>query len=185
MPPMVANLETFLLPITLHRSDFETQRFGQRACWEVCFAILQQLFARFQLLPTLSDSVVQGDRPPFGLPTVLRFARFRVIYISLALISLQVRRETAQTAKGWPFLLLPSFADALLRLPAAIDHTHMFPRPLAATNNAETRDLGLITRGMCGRCGTSWWVSLWYNDEHEKLQRRERRHHQGDHRLRH
>ena len=104
------------------------------------------------MLPTPSDSVAQGDRPPFGLPTVLRFARFRVIYISLALISLQVRRETAQTAKGWPFLLLPSFAVALLRLPATINHTRVFPRPLAATNNAETRDLGLKTRGGTPNC---------------------------------
>ena len=37
-----------------------------------------------------------------GLPTVLRFARFRVIGFSLALNGLHVRRETAQIAKGWP-----------------------------------------------------------------------------------
>ena len=39
----------------------------------------------------------------FGLPTVLRFARFRVTGILVALIELMVSRETAQTAKGWPF----------------------------------------------------------------------------------
>ena len=39
----------------------------------------------------------------FGLPTVLRFARFRSMDISLSMLGLQVRRETAQIAKGWPF----------------------------------------------------------------------------------
>ena len=34
-------------------------------------------------------------------------------------------------------------AVALLRLSATINQTRMFPRPLAAINNAETRDLGL------------------------------------------
>ena len=64
---------------------------------------LKQLKARVQLLPTLSDSGGRSVRPPFGLPTVLRFARFRVMDISLSVIELQVRRETAQIAKGWPF----------------------------------------------------------------------------------
>ncbi len=70
-------------------------------------AILCPLF----ILRTLSD--VEGAPhilhfslftfySPLGLPPVLRFARFRVMSISLALIGLSVRRETAQTAKGWP-----------------------------------------------------------------------------------
>ena len=40
---------------------------------------------------------------PFGLPSFLRFARFRVIGIPLAMMGLEVHRETAQNAKAWPF----------------------------------------------------------------------------------
>ena len=49
----------------------------------------------------------------FGLPTVLRFARFRVTGILVALIGLMVSRETAQTAKGWPFSVPASRGRAL------------------------------------------------------------------------
>ena len=128
---------------------FNTERLrrGLGECWEICFTIKKQLRARFELLTTLSDSGARGDRPPFGLPTVLRFARFRAIGIQLALISIQVRRETAQTAKGWPFFLLPSSAVALFRVSATVNMAHVFPRPFAASNNAETRDRGLNTRG--------------------------------------
>ena len=40
-------------------------------------------------------------------------------------------------------------AVALLRLPVTINQTHVFPQPLVTTDNAETRDLGLKTRGGC------------------------------------
>ena len=40
---------------------------------------------------------------PFGLPSFLRFARFRAIGIPLAMMGLEVHRETAQNAKAWPF----------------------------------------------------------------------------------
>ena len=39
-------------------------------------------------------------------------------------------------------------AVALLRLRAAINQTRVFPQPLATTDNPETRDLGLKTRGV-------------------------------------
>ena len=83
----------------------------------------------------------------FVLPTVLRFARFCVIDISLALIGLTVRRETAQIAKGWPFSV-PVSRGRAPSLPATINRTHMFPRPLTTINNAATRDLGLKTHGV-------------------------------------
>ena len=41
----------------------------------------KQVSARFQLLAAQSDSGDGAAVSPFGLPTVLRFARFRVIVI--------------------------------------------------------------------------------------------------------
>ena len=63
----------------------------------------EHLHAPFQLLTTncltvLLEVVVHS----FGRPTFLRFARFRAICISLSVIELLARRETAQSAKGWP-----------------------------------------------------------------------------------
>ena len=40
-------------------------------------------------------------------------------------------------------------------LPATINQTHVFPRPLATTDNAETRDLVLKTRGVVRRPRTT------------------------------
>ena len=68
------------------------------------------VFARFAFSETLSDCVAGSLAAPFGLPTFLRFARFRIVGISLSVIGLQVRRETAQIAKGWP-----SFRSSLPR----------------------------------------------------------------------
>jgi hypothetical protein len=54
----------------------------------------------------------------------LRFAPFRGNVIPLAQMKLEVCRETAQTAKGWTFFLLPSSAVALLLcLQPSIKHT--------------------------------------------------------------
>ena len=96
-------IHDFPPPITLHRSDSKTQRFGLRVCWEVCFASrnkFQPTFNCCQLCPTV---VAGAADTPLGLVTVLRFVRLRVMDISLSASGLQVRRETAQIAKGWPF----------------------------------------------------------------------------------
>ena len=86
----------------------------------------------------------------------MRFARFRVIDISLALIGLQVCRETAQIAKGWP-----SFRSSLSRS-RSCGYLHQSTKHTWTLNpwcrrNAETRDLGLKTRG--DRCGAGCRVS--------------------------
>ena len=117
-------------------------------CWEDCFALLQQLRAHFHFIkhcPTVLEEV--GARN-FGLPTVLRFARFRVIGISLALTGLQVRRETAQIAKCWPSFrsgLTRSRSFVYLRQPTdrawPLDHRFQLMTP-------QTRDLGLKIRGV-------------------------------------
>ena len=78
----------------------------------------EHLHAPFQLLPPLSDELAVT---PVGLPTFLRFARFRVIGISLSVIGLQVRRETVQSAKGWPSFPCQPLAVALVRLTATIN----------------------------------------------------------------
>ena len=89
---------------TLPRSGFKHRGLGGEFAWRFCFAVLQQLLRPilfgWEHCPTVLAEV--GARN-FGLPTVLRFARFRVTGILVALIELMVSRETAQTAKGWPF----------------------------------------------------------------------------------
>ena len=85
-------------------------RRGLGGCWEVGFAIYSRFLARFQFEERQSDRGGGSGVTPFGLPTVLRFAQFRVIGISMPLIGLQVHRETAQIAKGWP-----SFRTSLTR----------------------------------------------------------------------
>ena len=95
---------------------------------------------------TLSDSNDGSGRADFGLPTVLRFARFRVIGISLALMGVQVCREAAQIAKAWPFSV-PALRGRAPALSAAINRIRVFPQPHTTINNAETRDLGSKARG--------------------------------------
>ena len=74
--------------------------------WESAGRIAPRFFSSFLARFPFRDhcpTVLAGDAvTPFGLPTVLRFARFRARDISLSVIGLQVRRETAQIAKGWP-----------------------------------------------------------------------------------
>ena len=73
----------------------------------------------FHWVMTLSDCVGRvedvetGCSLAIGLPTFLRFARFRVIGIPMAMIVLEISRETAQTAKGWPFSVPASRGRAL------------------------------------------------------------------------
>ena len=62
---------------------------------EDCFALSLQLSPLYLGWGTLSDSVGWSGCRTFGLPTVLRFARFRVMGISVALIVLELGRETA------------------------------------------------------------------------------------------
>ena len=124
----------------------------------------QHLRARFSFCRHCS-TVLAGEKVShFCLPMVLRFARFRIMDISLSMIGLQVRRETAQIAKGWPFSVPASRISperecasceagamrgvALLRLPTTINQTCVFPHPLATADNVETRDLGLKARGV-------------------------------------
>ena len=109
----------------------------------------KQLIVRFQLLLALSDSVggepgmcrYDYPCPPIGLPTFLRFARFRAICILLPTIGLQVCRETAQSAKGWPFLLFRGRAPATICNNQPDTHAPSTPR---RKRNAETRDRGCV-----------------------------------------
>ena len=99
------------------------------------------------MLVTLSDKDSGSGSLTLWPSDVLRFARFRVIGIPLALIVLELGRETAQTAKGWPFSV-PASRGRALSVSITINQAHLVPRPLATINNAETRDLGLKTRRM-------------------------------------
>ena len=69
---------------------------------EDCFALSLQFSCPHSIVASTVRQEWRDGRTDSGLPTVLRFARFRVIGFSLALNGLQVRRETAQIAKGWP-----------------------------------------------------------------------------------
>ena len=73
-----------------------------------------------------------------GLPAVLRFARFRVIGIPLVLVGLEVKRETAQTAKAWP-----SFRSSLSRARSCKtcnrQHKALVPLTTRQKRNTETR----------------------------------------------
>ena len=81
---------------------------------------LKQFTARVQFEEHCPTVVAAEAVTPFGLPTFFRFARFRVMGISVALIVLELGRETAQTEKGWP-----SFRSSLSR-PRSCD----YPRQL-------------------------------------------------------
>ena len=61
------------------------------------------------------EDVETGCSLTIGLPTFLRFARFRAIGTLLSLIGFYDCRETAQTAKAWPSFPLPSSAVALFQ----------------------------------------------------------------------
>ena len=141
----------------------ERLRRGLGGCWEVCsrfFSSHSPVFNCREYCPTVAGSVGTD----FGLPTVLRFVRFRVSWISLSLTVLQVRRETAQTAKAWP-----SFRSSLTRSrsfkylrqstrhacsPTRLPQSITLRRATLGQRyvwdvQALTRDLGLKTRGGC------------------------------------
>ena len=90
-------------------------------------------------------------RPSNGLSTFLRFARFRVIGISLLLIWSPSPPRNGANRKRLAIFPFQPLAVALLRLPATINMTRVVPRPLATVRNTETRDRGLKTRG-AARC---------------------------------
>ena len=100
------------LEVLHHASACLRQRPDGRWILAVLEQLLRPILFGWEHCPTVLASR-RGDtdnRSPFGLPTVLRFARFRARDISLSVIGLQVRRETAQIAKGWP-----SFRSSLPR----------------------------------------------------------------------
>ena len=74
---------------------------------------MKHLFARFHLRRHSPTVLAEAAVTHFGLPTFLRFARSRVIGIPMAMIVLEIGRETAQTAKGWPFSVPASRGRAL------------------------------------------------------------------------
>ena len=160
-----------ILRSTLHRSDFESEFWAGSLLGGFASRFSSSYLARFPL----GEDIVRlwcrrGNHAlwpsdVFSVCAVSRHGHFIGTDWTLTWPRNGANRKRLAI---FPFQPL---AIALLRLPATINQTHMFPQPLAATNNAETRDLGLMTRG---RCGKSWRVSIWYNDEHEKLRRRER-----------
>ena len=93
-------------------------------------------------------------RPSNGLPTFLRFARFRAIGISLLLIWSPSPPRNGANRKRLAIPVPASRGRAPSR-PATINLTHVFPRPLATTDNAETCDLVLKTRGVVRRPRTT------------------------------
>ena len=68
--------------------------------------------------------------------------------ISLSASGLQVRRETAQKVGH---LSVPASRGRALALSATVDMTLVFPLPLAAITNAETRDRGMGAQGYAPR----------------------------------
>ena len=141
--PFLQSCADFSAPNRL--GNTERLRRGLGGCWELGSAVLSSFFARVQFAGHCPTELAGAAATRLGLPTVLRFARFRVMGISLSAIGLQVRRETAQIAKGWPFSV-PASRGRALSVSAIINEMRVFPQPLATTDNAETRDLGLKTR---------------------------------------
>ena len=106
---------------------------------EDCFALFQHLRARF-VFRGHSPTVLSADAvTPFGLPTIFRFARFRVIDNSLALNVLELSRETAQTEKKLAIFPFQPHAVALLRISATINRMLMIPRPLPQAKCRDAR----------------------------------------------
>ena len=94
-------------------ADWATQRPHSRQGREGAGRFASRLEATYSPLSIVADTVRQwwrDGRTDYGLPTFFRFARFRVMGVSSALIVLELGRETAQTEKGWP-----SFRSSLSR----------------------------------------------------------------------
>ena len=138
---------------------FSTQsrlRRGLGECWEDCSAILQQFPSPLSISGPLSDSVdgrcshTLWPSDGFAICAVSRHWHI------VSMIGLKVRRETAQIAKGWP-----SFRSSLTRS-RSCGYLHQSTKYTWSLNpwckrNAETRDLGLKTRG--DRCEAGCRVS--------------------------
>ena len=117
---------------------------------EVCFAIHSSFLAHFQFEGSVRQCCVRW------LSTTLAFQRFCGLrgFASWAFqcssIGHRVLRETAQTAKAWPFSVPASRG----RAPAVTcnnQHDARAPPTSRQKQNAETRDLGLKTCGVRAR----------------------------------
>ena len=87
-----------------------------------------------------------------------------------SLFELQLRPEIAESGQITPSFPVQPSAVALLWLPATINQAHVFPRPVATVNNAETRDLGLMTREGCGMPANSRpWTDDTRRDPPERI----------------
>ena len=125
--------------------------------------VLKQRTARFQLLPALSDRVVEHRlfftfHSSFftlilGLPTLDRFPRFSAKSLKWPSICIQVVPKTAEIDQTWPFFLLPSSAVALPHYPQPLTkHTWAIDlSPQAKHRDARPRAVGARECGSWAR----------------------------------
>ena len=107
--------------------------------------VKKQVLARFQFLGLCPTVLAGAAVTPFGLPTVLRFARFRVIGISLSVIGHKFAAKRRKPQKVG-HLSVPASRGRALSISTTVNKVRMIPERFAATETPQTRDLGLRAR---------------------------------------
>ena len=112
---------------------------------EVCFAPLQQPFARFQLERTLSDGVARAVAQTLASRRFCGLRSFASGIFS-AFVRTSNGSRNGTNRKRLAILAVTVFRGRALSLSVAVNRMHMVPLPFATGNNAETRDRELKAR---------------------------------------